>query len=77
MIYISGRSFVLRDASEPTKPLSLSDRAENLEGIESRLKEDILAEAAKLRTVYVSRSCRSRMHDLDTESCPLGLGDWF
>ncbi|KAF9510295.1 hypothetical protein BS47DRAFT_1373349 [Hydnum rufescens UP504] len=47
VIYISGRPFVLRDASAPKEALSLSDRAENLEGIESRLKEDILTEAEK------------------------------
>lgn len=46
-VYISGRPFVLRDASEPRKTLHLSDRAENLEGIEIRLKNDILAEATK------------------------------
>ncbi|THH21421.1 hypothetical protein EW146_g157 [Bondarzewia mesenterica] len=47
IVYISGRPFVLRDASEPRKTLPLSDRAENLEGIEKRLKNDILAEATK------------------------------
>ena len=46
-VYISGRPFVLRDASEPRKMLSLSDRAENLEAIEDRLKHDILQEASK------------------------------
>lgn len=46
-VYISGRPFVLRDVSEPRKTLALSDRAENLEGIESRLKADILAEGTK------------------------------
>ncbi|KAF8121766.1 inositol hexakisphosphate-domain-containing protein [Boletus edulis] len=47
IVYISGRPFVLRDASEPRKTLSLSDRAENLEAIEDRLKHDILQEATK------------------------------
>ncbi|KAF7966034.1 hypothetical protein HWV62_40433 [Athelia sp. TMB] len=47
IVYISGRPFVLRDVSEPRKTLALSDRAENLEGIETRLKQDILAEASK------------------------------
>lgn len=47
IVYISGRPFVLRDASEPRKTLSLSDRAENLEAIEDRLKHDILQEASK------------------------------
>lgn len=46
-MYISGRPFVLRDVSEPRKTLALSDRAENLEGIENRLKADILAEGLK------------------------------
>lgn len=47
IVYISGRPFVLRDASEPRKTLALSDRAENLEAIELRLKNDILQEAAR------------------------------
>jgi len=47
IVYISGRSFVLRDASEPRKTLRMSDRAENLEGIEERLKNDILQESIK------------------------------
>jgi hypothetical protein len=46
-VYISGRPFVLRDASEPRRTLKLSDRAENLEGIEQRLKNDILQESTK------------------------------
>ncbi|KAI9567360.1 inositol hexakisphosphate-domain-containing protein [Boletus coccyginus] len=47
IVYISGRPFVLRDTSEPRRTLSLSDRAENLEAIEDRLKHDILQEASK------------------------------
>lgn len=47
IVYISGRPFVLRDASEPRRTLSLSDRAENLEAIETRLRNDILQEAAR------------------------------
>ena len=46
-VYLSGRPFVLRDASEPRRTLSLSDRAENLEDIEQRLKTDILQESSK------------------------------
>lgn len=46
-MYISGRPFVLRDASEPRRTLALSDRAENLEAIENRLKNDILQEATR------------------------------
>ncbi|KAG1860386.1 inositol hexakisphosphate-domain-containing protein [Suillus subluteus] len=42
-----GRPFVLRDSVEPRRTLSLSDRAENLEAIEERLKNDILQESAK------------------------------
>ncbi|KAJ7613946.1 inositol hexakisphosphate-domain-containing protein [Roridomyces roridus] len=45
IVYISGRPFVLRDASQPSQILSLSDRAENLEAIELRLKNDILQES--------------------------------
>ncbi|RDB25649.1 Paladin [Hypsizygus marmoreus] len=47
IVYISGRPFVLRDASEPRRTLSLSDRAENLEAIETRLKNDIVQEATR------------------------------
>ncbi|PCH42051.1 hypothetical protein WOLCODRAFT_119866, partial [Wolfiporia cocos MD-104 SS10] len=47
VVYISGRPFVLRDAAEPRSTLKLSDRAENLEAIELRLKQDILVEANK------------------------------
>ena len=47
LVYISGRPFVLRHASEPRRTLSLSDRAENLEAIENRLKNDILQEATR------------------------------
>ncbi|KAH8826577.1 inositol hexakisphosphate-domain-containing protein [Flagelloscypha sp. PMI_526] len=47
VVYISGRPFVLRDAADPKETLALSDRAENLEAIEMRLKKDILNEAAK------------------------------
>lgn len=47
VVYISGRPFVLRDASNPKTTLALSDRAENLEQIEVRLKGDILTEARR------------------------------
>jgi len=45
VVYVSGRPFVLRDASYPTETLHIADRADTLEGIETRLKKDILAEA--------------------------------
>ncbi|KAJ4477327.1 inositol hexakisphosphate-domain-containing protein [Lentinula aciculospora] len=47
IVYISGRPFVLRDSSQPRRTLPMSDRAENLEDIEHRLKDDILQEAAR------------------------------
>ncbi|KAF7295972.1 hypothetical protein MKEN_01411800 [Mycena kentingensis (nom. inval.)] len=47
IIYISGRPFVLRDVAQPRRTLVLSDRAENLEAIENRMKNDILQEAAR------------------------------
>ncbi|KAJ7193929.1 inositol hexakisphosphate-domain-containing protein [Mycena pura] len=47
IVYISGRPFVLRDASQPRRTLNMSDRAENLEAIENRMKDDILQEAAR------------------------------
>ena len=47
VIYVGDRPLVLREAHKPKTSLSLSDRAENLEAIEKRLKLDILAEAQK------------------------------
>ena len=51
-VYISGRPFVIRDATDPRRALKLSDRAENLEAIEQRLTADILAESAKYVVQY-------------------------
>ncbi|PPQ64143.1 hypothetical protein CVT24_008773 [Panaeolus cyanescens] len=56
MLYISGRPFVLRDASEPRRTLSISDRAENLEAIELRLKNDILQEAVRYGGVVLTHN---------------------
>lgn len=56
-MYISGRPFVLRDASQPRRTLSLSDRAENLEAIETRMKNDILQEANRCAS-----SCSENKH---------------
>jgi len=47
IVYIGSRPFVLRDAAEPRRNLRFADRAETLEAAEQRLKDDILAEAAK------------------------------
>ncbi|SPO31624.1 uncharacterized protein UTRI_06346_B [Ustilago trichophora] len=47
VIYVGGRPFVLREAERPVSTLELSIRADNLEAIESRLKQDILRESAK------------------------------
>ncbi|KAF8199666.1 inositol hexakisphosphate-domain-containing protein [Pholiota molesta] len=56
IVYISGRPFVLRDASEPRRTLVLSDRAENLEAIENRLKNDILQEALRYGGVVLTHN---------------------
>ncbi|KAF5366650.1 hypothetical protein D9615_010603 [Tricholomella constricta] len=56
IVYISGRPFVLRDASEPRRTLSISDRAENLEAIEERLRNDILQEAARYGGVILTHN---------------------
>ncbi|KAI9463218.1 inositol hexakisphosphate-domain-containing protein [Lactarius psammicola] len=53
IVYISGRPFVLRDSAEPRKTLPLSDRPENLEAIEQRLKNDILAEAVRFGLIKI------------------------
>ena len=47
VIYVGGRPFVLREAERPVSTFELSIRADNLEAIESRLKQDILRESAK------------------------------
>ncbi|SCV73360.1 BQ2448_7286 [Microbotryum intermedium] len=47
IIYLGAQPFVLRDAAHPTRTYSISDRAENLEEIEKRLKVDILKEAQR------------------------------
>ena len=46
-VLINYKPFVLRDWSAPTTTLSLSDRAENLEQVELKLKEDILRESRR------------------------------
>ncbi|KAM6504289.1 Inositol hexakisphosphate domain containing protein [Amanita muscaria] len=56
IVYISGRPFVLRDASEPRRALAISDRAKNIEAIELRLKNDILQEAAKYGGVVLTHN---------------------
>jgi len=56
LVYISGRPFVLRDAAEPRRTLSISDRAENLEAIETRMKNDILVEAARYGGVILTHN---------------------
>ncbi|KAG9015211.1 hypothetical protein FRB94_004330 [Tulasnella sp. JGI-2019a] len=61
IVYISGRPFVLRDSSSPRESLTLTDRAENLEAIEKRLKADILAEASRLSGLMLTH------HELDNE----------
>ena len=60
----------MRDASEPKRTLKLSDRAENLEAIEMRLKNDILAEAGRYEPCHTTRIPRI-LHDADTSK--LGL----
>lgn len=47
VIYVGGRPFVLREAERPVSTFELSMRADNLEAIESRLKQDILRESSK------------------------------
>uniref|UniRef100_A0A0K3CRK6 BY PROTMAP: gi/472580415/gb/EMS18219.1/ metal ion binding protein [Rhodosporidium toruloides NP11] gi/647403677/emb/CDR49761.1/ RHTO0S32e00298g1_1 [Rhodosporidium toruloides] n=1 Tax=Rhodotorula toruloides TaxID=5286 RepID=A0A0K3CRK6_RHOTO len=47
ILYIGGQPYVLREAAHPTDTYSISDRAENLEEIEARLKSDVLRESAR------------------------------
>jgi hypothetical protein len=53
IVYIGSRPFVLRDAAEIRQNLQFADRAETLEAAEQRLKDDILAEAAKCAFHYL------------------------
>jgi protein-tyrosine phosphatase len=47
VIYVGSRPFVLREADQPFENFQLSERADNLESIEQRLKTDIIREAAR------------------------------
>ncbi|GAA6022381.1 hypothetical protein JCM10207_004746 [Rhodosporidiobolus poonsookiae] len=47
VLYIGGAPYVLREAAHPTRTYSISDRAENLEEIEARLKQDVLRESTR------------------------------
>jgi protein-tyrosine phosphatase len=47
VIYVGSRPFVLREADQPFENFQLSERADNLEAIEQRLKTDIIREAAR------------------------------
>ncbi|GAA5826021.1 hypothetical protein JCM11251_000094 [Rhodosporidiobolus azoricus] len=46
-LFIGGQPYVLREASHPTRTYSISDRAQNLEDIETRLKQDVLRESRR------------------------------
>lgn len=46
----------MRDAHSPRRTLAISDRAENLEDIETRLKADILLEAARYGGVILTHN---------------------
>ena len=60
IVYISGRSYVLRHATNPKRGIQLSYRAESLEGIEERLKADVLSESRKYGGLIMT-------HEEDTE----------
>ncbi|TIA73209.1 hypothetical protein E3P81_00237 [Wallemia ichthyophaga] len=60
IVYISGRSYVLRHATNPKRGIQLSYRAESLEGIEERLKADVLNESRKYGGLIMT-------HEEDTE----------
>ncbi|GJN93415.1 hypothetical protein Rhopal_006470-T1 [Rhodotorula paludigena] len=47
ILYIGGQPYVLREAAHPTETYSISNRVENLEEIETRLKDDVLREASR------------------------------
>ncbi|PKI83269.1 hypothetical protein MVES_002830 [Malassezia vespertilionis] len=64
VIYVGDRPFVLREANRPKYSLGLSNRAENLEAIEERLKQDILQEARKFNGLLL-------VHDEKLESLDL------
>jgi hypothetical protein len=53
IIYISGQPFVLRDLEKPSVVMGISARAESLEAVEDRLKNDVLRESAKYGGLFV------------------------
>jgi hypothetical protein len=55
----SGRPYVLRDAATPLQTLALSDRPDNLEDIERRLKIDILEESKRYGGLIL---CHDEVH---------------
>ncbi|CAK9780633.1 hypothetical protein CC85DRAFT_329266 [Cutaneotrichosporon oleaginosum] len=59
LVYISGRPYVLRDAATPLQTLALSDRDDNLEDIERRLKIDILEESKRYGGLIL---CHDEVH---------------
>ena len=67
IVYIGSRPFVLRDAAEPRNKLQFADRAETLEAAEQRLKDDILAEAAKYVFHYLHDRSDPRIY-IDSEA---------
>ena len=74
VVYIGAQPFVLRDALEPTRTYALSDRAESLEQIERRLKQDIVKEAARYGgVVLVHEECVASNHTTSSVDDPASL----
>ena len=72
-IYIGGRSYILRDMERPKESITFTDSAENLEQMESRLKEDILKEARRYKgVVLVHEEQRTKDSDV-TKVVPVWL----
>lgn len=68
--------FVLREASHPTRTYSISNRAENLEEIEARLKQDVLKEARRYGGLVLVHSEDSSAHSSSPTSVPTITPTW-
>ncbi|GAA6009259.1 hypothetical protein JCM11491_004248 [Sporobolomyces phaffii] len=66
IIYIGAQPFVLREAAHPTRTYSISNRAENLEEIEARLKQDVLKESRRYGGLVLVHSEDSASHASST-----------
>lgn len=71
IVYIGGRSYILRDSERPKDGITFTDSADNLEQMESRLKEDILKEAKRYGGVVLIHEEQPIPDSKDTKIVPV------